>query len=81
YSSIFIATPLVADLKERDPQMKALKKRVLAKRAAAEARGDSPEDGGPARPQDRAGEGAETAGAAVGRPRQPRGHGRTPGKR
>ncbi|HZF89293.1 protein translocase subunit SecF [Streptomyces sp.] len=33
YSSIFIATPLVADLKEREPQMKALKKRVLAKRA------------------------------------------------
>ena len=32
YSSIFIATPLVADLKEREPQMKALKKRVLAKR-------------------------------------------------
>lgn len=40
YSSIFIATPLVADLKERDPQMKALKKRVLAKRAAAAAQGD-----------------------------------------
>ncbi|MET7762555.1 protein translocase subunit SecF [Streptomyces sp. NPDC005393] len=35
YSSIFIATPLVADLKERDPQMKALAKRVRAKRAAA----------------------------------------------
>ncbi|MGW1768525.1 protein translocase subunit SecF [Streptomyces sp. NPDC002073] len=34
YSSIFIATPLVADLKERDPAMKALKKRVLARRAA-----------------------------------------------
>ncbi|MER5291987.1 protein translocase subunit SecF [Streptomyces pharetrae] len=33
YSSIFIATPLVADLKEREPQMKALRKRVLAKRA------------------------------------------------
>ncbi|MCX2185802.1 protein translocase subunit SecF, partial [Streptomyces sp. SKN60] len=33
YSSIFIATPLVADLKEREPAMKALKKRVLAKRA------------------------------------------------
>lgn len=31
YSSIFIATPLVADLKEAEPQMKALKKRVLAK--------------------------------------------------
>ena len=37
YSSIFIATPLVADLKEREPQMKALKKRVLAKRAQAAA--------------------------------------------
>ncbi|MBC9715625.1 protein translocase subunit SecF [Streptomyces sp. TRM66268-LWL] len=41
YSSIFIATPLVADLKEREPAMKALKKRVLAKRAAAAAKGDS----------------------------------------
>ncbi|MDX3852620.1 protein translocase subunit SecF [Streptomyces sp. AK02-01A] len=44
YSSIFIATPLVADLKERDPQMKALKKRVLAKRNAALARGESVDD-------------------------------------
>jgi preprotein translocase subunit SecF len=41
YSSIFIATPLVADLKEREPQMKALRKRVLAKRAAASAKGES----------------------------------------
>ena len=41
YSSIFIATPLVADLKEREPQMKALTKRVLAKRAAAAAKGES----------------------------------------
>ncbi|MCA1224084.1 protein translocase subunit SecF [Streptomyces sp. 8L] len=39
YSSIFIATPLVATLKEREPQMKALRKRVLAKRAKAEAEG------------------------------------------
>ncbi|MEU2157555.1 protein translocase subunit SecF [Streptomyces sp. NPDC019396] len=44
YSSIFIATPLVADLKEREPQMKALRKRVLAKRAAAAARGESLDD-------------------------------------
>ncbi|MFD7089339.1 protein translocase subunit SecF [Streptomyces sp. NPDC059896] len=44
YSSIFIATPLVADLKERDPRIKALKKRVLAKRAAAAAKGE-PADG------------------------------------
>ncbi|MGV2915358.1 protein translocase subunit SecF [Streptomyces alfalfae] len=43
YSSIFIATPLVADFKEREPQMKALKKRVLAKRAAAAAKGESAE--------------------------------------
>ncbi len=45
YSSIFIATPVLADLKERDPQYKALTKRVAqrasgsraAKRAAAKA--------------------------------------------
>ncbi|MFF7338314.1 protein translocase subunit SecF [Streptomyces sp. NPDC008163] len=77
YSSIFIATPLVADLKEREPQMKALKKRVLAKRAAAAAKGETEED-------DR-GEGdyedAAPAGAVVGQRQQPRGHGRTPGKR
>ncbi|MEV5007519.1 protein translocase subunit SecF [Streptomyces sp. NPDC093064] len=40
YSSIFIATPLVADLKELEPQMKALKKRVLAKRAQSAAQGE-----------------------------------------
>ena len=45
YSSIFIATPVLADLKEREPQDKALSKRVqlrasggrAAKRAAAKA--------------------------------------------
>jgi preprotein translocase subunit SecF len=48
YSSIFIATPLVADLKEREPEMKALKKRILAKRASeakSAAAGDAPQDG------------------------------------
>ncbi|MDT0396861.1 MULTISPECIES: protein translocase subunit SecF [Streptomyces] len=39
YSSIFIATPLVADLKELEPSMKSLKKRVLAKRAQGGATG------------------------------------------
>ncbi|MCT7353429.1 protein translocase subunit SecF [Streptomyces sp. 15-116A] len=60
YSSIFIATPLVADLKEREPAMKALKKRVLAKRAqggtpepeparaGADGYDDEPEDAAPA---------------------------------
>ncbi|MEU5219715.1 protein translocase subunit SecF [Streptomyces sp. NPDC020807] len=44
YSSIFIATPLVADLKEREPAMKALKKRILAKRASAAAKGEPLDD-------------------------------------
>ncbi|MGL4173453.1 MAG: protein translocase subunit SecF [Actinomycetota bacterium] len=35
YSSIFIATPLLATLREREPHMRALSKRVLAKRAEA----------------------------------------------
>ncbi|MFF0475563.1 protein translocase subunit SecF [Streptomyces sp. NPDC004284] len=44
YSSIFIATPLVADLKEREPSIKALRKRILAKRAGAAAKGESADD-------------------------------------
>jgi preprotein translocase subunit SecF len=35
YSSIFLATPIVADLKEREPEQVALRKRVLARRSAA----------------------------------------------
>jgi preprotein translocase subunit SecF len=72
YSSIFIATPLVADLKEAMPEMKALKKRVLAKRAAAAAKGETAE------PQDEApfadaedDDDAPPAGAVVGQRRQP----------
>ncbi|RII18620.1 preprotein translocase subunit SecF [Streptomyces sp. YIM 130001] len=93
YSSIFIATPLVADLKETEPSMKALKKRVLAKRAAAAAKDDSREGDDPAdtagseyeedeEPQDD----ATPAGAVAGQRRsQPtsrnRGRGRPSGKR
>ncbi len=46
YSSIFIATPLLAQLKEHDPQMQALAKRVEAKRSAAArtAAGKSPQN-------------------------------------
>ncbi len=36
YSSIFIATPILAQLKERDPEMKKLSARVHARRAKAE---------------------------------------------
>ncbi|POX37902.1 protein translocase subunit SecF [Streptomyces sp. Ru73] len=89
YSSIFIATPLVSDLKEREPQMKALARRVRAKRSAAAAKaesgaeapegaaddGDEPQDGAPA-----------AAGSSAAGPRsQPasrgRGRGRPSGKR
>lgn len=34
YSSIFLATPILADLKAREPGVQALRKRVLARRAA-----------------------------------------------
>ncbi|MFG2647513.1 protein translocase subunit SecF [Streptomyces sp. NPDC048436] len=93
YSSIFIATPLVADLKETEPQMKALKKRVLAKRAAAAAKGESvenapgdefDEDGEDDDPQDDLPQDAAPAGV-VGPRTQPaarnRGRGRPSGKR
>ncbi|MGW1890764.1 protein translocase subunit SecF [Streptomyces sp. NPDC002004] len=84
YSSIFIATPLVADLKEREPQMKNLRKRVLAKRAAAGAQGDSAEGqaAGGEGPEDAEHDGA--APAVVGPRSQParnRGRGRPSGKR
>ncbi len=39
YSSLFLATPVLADLKEREPQYKALTQRVLARRAG-QTRGD-----------------------------------------
>lgn len=38
YSSIFIATPLLAQLKEREPDMQKLTKRVLARRSKTEAK-------------------------------------------
>jgi preprotein translocase subunit SecF len=37
YSSIFIATPIAVQLKEREPQMQALAKRVAARQAAPRA--------------------------------------------
>jgi preprotein translocase subunit SecF len=39
YSSIFLATPIVADLKEREPEQIALRKRVLARRSSAARQG------------------------------------------
>ncbi|MFI1800660.1 protein translocase subunit SecF [Streptomyces sp. NPDC020379] len=83
YSSIFIATPLVADLKERDPQMRALAKRVAAKRAAATAKAES----GEGEPQDAEPVGEEPEDAAPAgivrqaTPRNRGGRGRPSGKR
>ncbi|GAA2275219.1 protein translocase subunit SecF [Streptomyces hawaiiensis] len=78
YSSIFIATPLVADLKEREPQMKALKKRVLAKRAKGETEVEGDDEVYTDEPED-------AAPAVVGPRHQPasrsRGRGRPSGKR
>jgi preprotein translocase subunit SecF len=39
YSSIFIATPVLADLKEREPQYKALARRVAQRGAGGRSRG------------------------------------------
>ncbi|MFC7217787.1 protein translocase subunit SecF [Streptomyces polyrhachis] len=88
YSSIFIATPLVVDLKERDPEVKAHDKRVAARRAA-EARAAREGKGGQghegeADAEDDSSQDAEPAGAGSGPRRQPprnRGRGRPSGKR
>ncbi|MGX7679974.1 protein translocase subunit SecF [Jatrophihabitans sp. DSM 45814] len=47
YSSLFLATPITVDLKEREPANKALTKRVMAKRAAAARAGEAALVGGP----------------------------------
>jgi preprotein translocase subunit SecF len=47
YSSIFIATPLLAQIKERHPEMKKLAARVAARRAKESARGRGDEAGDP----------------------------------
>ncbi|MFF0630024.1 protein translocase subunit SecF [Streptomyces sp. NPDC004296] len=70
YSSIFIATPLVADLKNSEPQMKALAQRVAAKRASAAAKEAARQEGTDGGPDDDAESDAEGAeGAAVVGPR------------
>ncbi|SHN45054.1 protein translocase subunit SecF [Cryptosporangium aurantiacum] len=43
YSSLFLATPWLVDMKEREPRYKALKERVRAKRAAAARAAESAE--------------------------------------
>ena len=47
YSSIFLATPIVADLKEREPENIALRRRVLARRSAASRKAGAAVPAGP----------------------------------
>jgi preprotein translocase subunit SecF len=42
YSSLFLATPILCDLKEREPRYAALRKRVAAKRVAVTGRVSTP---------------------------------------
>ena len=52
YSSIFIATPLLCQMKEREPSMKALARRVEARKAAGKASAALPgRSAGPAPPR------------------------------
>ncbi|MGI5467691.1 protein translocase subunit SecF [Streptomyces sp. CA-132043] len=93
YSSIFIATPLVADLKGREPQMQALARRVRSKRSAAAAKADSQEGAAEGaaeageEPQDGAGDPAAAGSSAAGPRSRPDsrgnrgGRGRPSGKR
>ncbi|WP_419993451.1 protein translocase subunit SecF [Streptomyces boninensis] len=97
YSSIFIATPLVVDLKEREPEIRAHTKRVAARRAADARSGRTEEDDEPQDvvPDDEdEDDGAEpaAAGGVVGQrvrttgprrqpPSRSRGRGRPSGKR
>ena len=60
YSSIFIATPLLADLKEREPQYKALAKRVSVRAAGGRAASAPAPRRPAARGRGRAGAAAET---------------------
>ena len=67
YSSIFIATPLLADLKEREPAMKALAKRVAQPARGRPSRRRRPRAGRrPSRRPRRAADGRRRAGARDG---------------
>jgi preprotein translocase SecF subunit len=55
YSSIFLATPIVADLKEREPEVQALRRRVLARRSSVARQGSADAAAGPVASARRAG--------------------------
>jgi len=90
YSSIFIATPIVADLKEREPAFKQLARRVAARQvkdpagtpalATAGARPSASATTASSTVADDSGESAGTAAAAASQPR-PSGQAPRPGAR
>jgi preprotein translocase subunit SecF len=65
YSSIFLATPIVADLKEREPEVQALRRRVLARRSSVARQGGTDAPAGPVATARRAG-GARRSAVAAG---------------
>ncbi|MQA34158.1 protein translocase subunit SecF [Modestobacter roseus] len=67
YSSIFLATPVLAALKEREPEQQALRKRVLARRAS-EARNAGVPAPGPVASARRGGATRRSAVAVAERP-------------
>ncbi len=72
YSSLFLATPIVVDLTERDPRYKALAKRVVAKRSSEQRKTQDAELAGVAAPSRRSGSPAPApkVGARPERPRR-----------
>ncbi len=65
YSSLFLATPLLADLKEREPQYRALSARVLAKRSGTGRAGLRSRAGAPVAAGALTGDGPPAADPAV----------------
>jgi preprotein translocase subunit SecF len=65
YSSIFLATPIVADLKDREPEVQALRRRVLARRSSVARQGGTDAPAGPVATARRAG-GARRSAVAAG---------------
>jgi preprotein translocase subunit SecF len=61
YSSIFLATPIVADLKEREPEQIALRRRVMARRSAASRKAGAAVPAGPVASARRARSGSSVA--------------------
>ena len=66
YSSIFLATPIVADLEERRPEIRALRRRVLARRSSLARQGGAGMPAGPVATARRAGGGARRSPTAPG---------------